>query len=112
MATEITENADDMVAEENQMSSDDLIHAEDNSDYDILEEEEDLIAENDQVWVKTKKEIWRGTVLLIPYSKKKEDREYLKIKWMDTRKEDRILIKNVSLNYSKKKSISAHSTVL
>ena len=44
MAIEITENADDMVAEENQMSSDDLIHAEDNSDYDILEEEEDLIA--------------------------------------------------------------------
>ena len=102
MAIEITENADDMVAEENQMSSDDLIHAEDNSDYDILEEEKDIISENDLVWVKTKKEIWRGTVLLIPYSKKIEDREYLKIKWMDTRKEDRILIKNVSLNYSKK----------
>ena len=55
MATEITENADDMVAEENQMSSDDLISTGDYSDYDILEEEKDLISENDQVWVKTKK---------------------------------------------------------
>ena len=27
----------------------------------------------------------------------------MKIKWIDTRKEDRILIKNVSLNYSKKR---------
>ena len=34
---------------------------------------------------------------------KKEDSEYLKIKWIDTRKEERILIKNVSLNYSKKR---------
>ena len=70
----------------------------------VVEEEEDLIAENDQVWVKTKKEIWRGTVLLIPYRKNKEDCEYLKIKWIDTQKEDRILIKNVSLNYSKKRA--------
>ena len=68
-----------------------------------MDEEKDLISKNDLVWVKTKKEIWRGRVLLIPYSKNKEDREYLKIKWMDTQKEDRILIKNVSLNYSKKR---------
>ena len=34
--------------------------------------------------------------------KKKEDSEHLKIKWTDSRKEDRIIIKNVSLNYSKK----------
>ena len=72
MATEITEHTNDMVAEENHMSSDDLIRTEDNSDYDILQEEKDLISENDQVWVKTKKEIWRGRVLLIPYSKKKK----------------------------------------
>ena len=32
---------------------------------------------------------------------KKEDSEHLKIKWTDSRKEDRILIKNVLLNYSK-----------
>ena len=33
---------------------------------------------------------------------KKKDNEYLKIKWTNSRKEERIIIKNVSLNYSKK----------
>ena len=102
LATEITEHTNDMVAEENEMSSVDLISTGDYSGYDILDEEKDLISKNDLVWVKTKKEIWRGRVLLIPYSKNKEYREYLKIKWIDTRKEDRILIKNVSPNYYKK----------
>ena len=55
LATEITEHTNDMVAEENQMSSDDLICTGDYNDYDILEEEKDLISENDQVWVKKNK---------------------------------------------------------
>ena len=55
LATEITEHTNDMVAEENHMSSDDLISTGDYSDYDILDEEKDLISENDLVWVKTKK---------------------------------------------------------
>ena len=83
------------------MSSDDLTITGDYSDYDILEEEKDTISENNDVWVKTKKEIWRGRVLLIPYRKKKENSEYLKIKWIDSPKKERILIKNVSLNYKK-----------
>ena len=33
---------------------------------------------------------------------KKEGSEHLKIKWTDSHKEDRIIIKNESLNYSKK----------
>ena len=53
------------------MSSDDLTITGAYSDYNILEEEKDTIAKRDDVWVKTKKEIWRGRVLLIPYSKKK-----------------------------------------
>ena len=44
----------------------------DDSDYDILEEEKETTSENDEVWVKTKKQIQRGIVLLIPYSKKIE----------------------------------------
>ena len=60
-----------------------------------------LLPKNDDVWVKTKKEILRGILLLIPYIKK-EDSEHLKIKWTDSRKEYRILIKNVLLKYSKK----------
>ena len=53
------------------MSSDDLISSGDYSDYNILEEEKGSISKNDVIWVKTKKLIWRGRVLLIPYSKKK-----------------------------------------
>ena len=99
VATQLTENADDMVEEGKEMSSDDLISTGDYSDYDILYEEKDPISKNDLVWVKTKQKIWRGRVLLITYRKYKEDREYLKIRWIHTRKEERITIKNVSLNY-------------
>ena len=53
------------------MSSDDLTTTDDYSDYEILEEEKDSISENDVAWVKTKTKIWRGRVLLIPYSKKR-----------------------------------------
>ena len=51
--------------------------------HDILEEEKEKISKNDEVWVKTKKEIWRGRVMLIPYGKK-EDSEYLKTKWKNS----------------------------
>ena len=50
------------------MSFDDLTVPGDYSDYDILVEEKETISIIDEVWVKTKKEIWRGRVLLIPYS--------------------------------------------
>ena len=38
--------------------------------YDLLEEEKETITKNYKVWFKAKKEIWRGRVMLIPYSKK------------------------------------------
>ena len=60
-----------MVDAEEELSSEDLTITGDYSYYDILEEERDAITENDDVWVKTKQEIWRGRVLLIPYSKKR-----------------------------------------
>ena len=97
VARQLTENPDYMVDTEEEMSSEDLTIAGDYSDHNILEEEKDTITENDDVWVK--KKICRGRVMLIPYSKKEEDSEYLKIKWTNSRKEERILIKNVSLNY-------------
>ena len=55
VATKLTENADDVVEEGKEMSSDDLTSTGDYSDYKILEEEKDDISENDVVWVKTKK---------------------------------------------------------
>ena len=60
-----------MVDEEKERSSDDLTITGDYSYYDILEEEKDTIAKKDNVWVKTKKEIWGGKLLLIPYIKKR-----------------------------------------
>ena len=54
VATQVTENADDMVEEGKEMSSDDLISTGDYSDYDIFYEEKDPISKNDIVWVKTK----------------------------------------------------------
>ena len=53
------------------MDVDDLTINGNYSDYDILEEEKETITKNVNVWVKTKKYIWRGRVLLIPYSKKR-----------------------------------------
>ena len=55
MATQLIENADDMVEEGKEISSGDLISTGDYSDYKILEEEKDYISKNDFVWVKAKK---------------------------------------------------------
>ena len=48
------------------MSFNDINITNDYSDYNIQDEEKDNIAKTYDVWVKTKKEIWRGRVLLIP----------------------------------------------
>ena len=77
----------------------------DYSDYDILEEEKEIISLNDKFWVKTKKEIWRGRVVQIPYSNSEQDSEHLKIKWIDSRKEERVLIKKIPIDYSKTFSV-------
>ena len=71
MARQLTENQDDMVDAEEEISFEDLTITINYSGYDILEEEKENITKNNNVWVKTKKEIYRGRVLLIPYSKKK-----------------------------------------
>ena len=53
------------------MSFDGLTIPGDYSDCDILEEEKETISKNDEVWIKTKRDIRKGMVLLIPYSKKR-----------------------------------------
>ena len=50
------------------MDVDDLTITGHYSDYYILEEVKENITKNDNVWVKTIREIRRGRVLLIPYS--------------------------------------------
>ena len=70
VARQLTENPYDMVDAEEKMSSEDLTITGYYSDYDITKEKKDTITKNDDVWVKTKKEIWIGRLLLIPYSTK------------------------------------------
>ena len=84
------------------MDFDDLNIPGDYSDYDILGKGTENTSNDDEDWVKTKMNICRGRAMLIPYSHKEEVSEHLKIKWIDSRKEKRVLIKDVPLDYSKK----------
>ena len=54
VATQWTENADDVVEEGKEISSDGLISTGDYSDYEILDEVKDPISKNNLVWVKQK----------------------------------------------------------
>ena len=65
----------------------------DDSDYKILEEEPETVSLNDTVWVETKKEILQGKVMQIPFSDREEYSQHLKIKWIYSRKKERVLIK-------------------
>ena len=103
IARQRTELQVENVNTDEEIDFDDLTITGDYSDNDILEEEKETISLNDEVWVKTKNEIWRGRVILITYSHKKEDSENFKIKWTDSRKEERVIIKNVSLDYTQKR---------
>ena len=71
MARKITENPDENIDTEVEVSFDDLTIPDDYSENYIFDEEKETIPKNYEVWINTKKEIWRGRVLLIPYSKKK-----------------------------------------
>ena len=65
MAIKNTEIPVENVDTEKEMDFDDLTIPGDYRDYDILEEEKETITKNENVWVKTRKEIWRERVLLI-----------------------------------------------
>ena len=65
----------------------------DDSDYKILEKEPETVSLNDTVWVETKKEIIPGKVMQIPFSDWEEYSQHLKIKWIYSRKKERVLIK-------------------
>ena len=71
------------------------------SGYGILEEEHENKYLNDIVLVKFTKAIWKGKLIQITFSDRKDDSEFLKAKFIDTRKEANYY-KNVSLDYSKK----------
>ena len=67
------------------------------SDYDTLEGGNETISLNDMVWIKVNKAIRKVKVMKIIFSDRKEDSKYLKANRIDTSKEEKVLIKNVSL---------------
>ena len=64
------------------------------------------ITEDSIVWVNTKKTIWEGRVIKIPFSKKSEYAKHLKLIWINTKKEERVLIKYCSKEYKKRIPVS------
>ena len=74
----MTETPDENIDTEEEMDFYELKIPGDYSDYDILDEEKETISIYDEVWVKTKNEIWRGRVLLITYSLKNRTVNILK----------------------------------
>ena len=67
--------------------------------YDIFGDLDEYITEDSIVWVNTKKTIWEGRVIKIPFSEKSEDSKHLKLIWINTKKEERVLIKHCSKEY-------------
>ena len=57
MARKITDNPDENVDTEEEISFDEFTIPGNYSDYDTLEEEKETTSKNDETWVKTKKEI-------------------------------------------------------
>ena len=67
--------------------------------YDIFGDLDEHITEDSIFWVNTKKTIWEGRVIKIPFSEKAEDAKHLKLIWINTKKEEMVLIKNCSKEY-------------
>ena len=60
--------------------------------YYIYGDLDEHIAEDSIFWVNTRKIIWEGRVIKIPFSENSEDAKHLKLIWMNTKKEERVLI--------------------
>ena len=56
------------------------------SDYDIFESEDVKIYLHDTVRIKQRREIWQVKIPRITFSDLPDDENYLKIKWLDTKK--------------------------
>ena len=64
--------------------------------YDIYDNKNKNITKYSIVWVNTNKTIWEGRVIKTPFSEMSEDAKHLKLIWINTEKEERVLIKNCS----------------
>ena len=59
---------------------------------DIFENKYEIITENSIVWFNTNKSICQGKVIKIPSGDFPHYYNHLKLIWMDTKKEDKVLI--------------------
>ena len=74
--------------------------------YDIFGELDKDITEDSIVWVNNKKTIWEGRVIKIPFIEKSEDSKHLKLIWINTKKEERVLIKHYPKELKKRIPVS------
>ena len=71
--------------------------------YDIYDDLDEHITEDSIVWVNTKKTIWEGRVIKIPFIEKSEYAKHLRLIWINTKKEERVFIKDCSKEYKHKR---------
>ena len=74
--------------------------------YDIYGDLDEHITKNTTVWVNTKRTIWEGRVIKISFSEKSEDAKHLKLIWINTKNEERVLIKNCLKEFKKRIPVS------
>ena len=67
--------------------------------YDIFENDDEIINKDSIVWVYTNKRYWEWRIIKFPYSDLPQDSNYLKLKWINTKKKYRVLIKKLSREY-------------
>ena len=79
--------------------------------YDIYDDVDEHITEYSIVWVNTNKIIWEVRVMKTPFSEKSEDAKNLKLIWINTKKEERVLIKNCSKEYKHKRGTCINSEI-
>ena len=63
--------------------------------YDIYDNKDKNVTEDSIVWVNTNRTIWEGRVIKISFSEMPEDAKHLKLIWVNTKKEERFLIKKL-----------------
>ena len=71
-----------------------------NSVYDIFDNDQNKITLHSKVWFKTNKANWKCMVIRIPHRDLECDANYLRIKWIENKAEDTVLIKYLKKRFS------------
>ena len=71
--------------------------------HNIFDKEEEIITEGSIVWVNNNISTREGKVVKITFSDVPEDAKHLKLLWINTKREDRVLVKKCSKEYKHKR---------